>query len=159
MARLPPKICLPACQSNESPWLTYVLTIKFINKKQYLKFENQSLDIPTALLVTQRGYNFFFYCQCNLSQKRQNSGDLTRRTSFKSLAQVTSLVFIQYFVPSFSSINPFWKEPEPILFGRTNVAECVVINGLTWFKASIPEEIFFEKFSVFVGPGEGLVNC
>ena len=38
----------------------YVLTIKFINKKQHLKFENQSVDIPTALLVTQKGYNFFF---------------------------------------------------------------------------------------------------
>ena len=39
------------------------------------------------------------------------------------------------------------------------VAECVLINGLTRFKAPIPEEIFYEMFSIFVGPGEGLVNC
>ena len=39
------------------------------------------------------------------------------------------------------------------------VAECVLINGLTRFKALIPEEIFFEMFSIFVGPGEGLINC
>ena len=70
-----------------------------------------------------KGLQFYYryYCQCNLSQRGQNSGDLTRRTSFKSLAQVTPLVFIQYFVPSFRSIIPFWKEPEPIFFPRTNV--------------------------------------
>ena len=57
-----------------------MLTIEFINKKQYLKFENHSLDIPTALIVTKKGHNLFFFCQCNLSQRRQYSGDLTRRT-------------------------------------------------------------------------------
>ena len=37
--------------------------------------------------------------------------------------------------------------------------ECVLINGLTRFKAPISEEIFFDMFSIFVGPGEGLINC
>ena len=42
---------------------------------------------------------------------------------------------------------------------RIFVAGCVLINSLTRFKAPIPEEIFFEMFSIFVGPGEGLINC